>query len=161
MPTKNIPIVGFVAPSGTGKTTLLRKLVPLLRERGLGVGYLKHTHHSFQIDTPGKDSYEIAEAGAAQVMVASSAGWALMDQRPAATMDLADAEPADYAARFDVDALDLLLVEGFHRSHYPKIEVHRASSGKPPMYPDDGDIIAVATDRRLPGDAHPPELPID
>jgi molybdopterin-guanine dinucleotide biosynthesis protein B len=77
-------MVGFVAPSGTGKTTLLRKLVPLLRERGLRVGYLKHAHHAFQLDTPGKDSYELAEAGAAQVMLASAAGWALMDHRPAA-----------------------------------------------------------------------------
>jgi molybdopterin-guanine dinucleotide biosynthesis protein B len=158
---KPIPMVGFVAPSGTGKTTLLRKLVPLLRERGLSVGYLKHTHHAFQLDTPGKDSYEVAEAGAAQVMLASASGWALMDHRAAAVADLADADLIEFAARFDAEQLDLLLVEGFHRSRYPKIEVHRSSNGKAPMYPQDTDIIAVVTDTRLPGDEHPPELPID
>ena len=159
IPTKPIPMVGFVAPSGTGKTTLLRKLVPLLRERGLRVGYLKHTHHAFEIDTPGKDSYQIAEAGAAQVMLASAAGWALMDHRPAAVADLVDADPAEFAARFDAKQLDLLLVEGFHRSRYPKIEVYRSTSGSAPMYPQDADIIAVVTDAQLSGDEHPPELP--
>ena len=161
MLSRNLPIVGFVAPSGTGKTTLLRKLVPALRERGVRVGYLKHTHHAFQIDTPGKDSYEIAEAGAEQVMLASTAGWALIDRRPASVADLADADLANFSERFDADWLDLLLVEGFHRSRYPKIEVHRFTSGKVPMYPQDTDIIAVVTDTHLPGDEHPPELPID
>ena len=161
MPSRNIPIVGFVAPSGTGKTTLLRKLVPALAERGVRVGYLKHTHHAFQIDTPGKDSYEIAEAGADQVMLASTAGWALIDRRPASVSDLADADLADFSARFDADRLDLLLVEGFHRSRFPKIEVYRLNSGKAPMYPQDNDIIAVVTDTRLSGDEHPPELPIE
>jgi molybdopterin-guanine dinucleotide biosynthesis protein MobB len=125
------------------------------------VGYLKHTHHAFQIDTPGKDSYEIAEAGAEQVMLASTAGWALIDRRPASVADLADADLANFSERFDADWLDLLLVEGFHRSRYPKIEVHRFTSGKVPMYPQDTDIIAVVTDTHLPGDEHPPELPID
>lgn len=160
MPSSNLPIVGFVAPSGTGKTTLLRKLVPALRERGVRVGYLKHTHHAFQIDTPGKDSYEIAEAGADQVMLASTTGWALIDRRPASVADLSAADLADFSARFDADGLDLLLVEGFHRSRYPKIEVHRSASGKAPMYPKDADIIAVVTDASLSGDEHPPELPI-
>lgn len=161
MPNRPLPMVGFVAPSGTGKTTLLRKLVPALRERGVRVGYLKHTHHAFQIDTPGKDSYEIAEAGADQVMLASTRGWALIDRRPAPVTDLADADLADFSARFDADRLDLLLVEGFHRSRYPKIEVHRSSSGQGLMYPRDKDIIAVATDTDLAGDEHPPALPID
>ncbi len=154
-------MVGFVAPSGTGKTTLLRKLVPVLRERGVHLGYLKHTHHAFQIDTPGKDSYEVAEAGAEQVMLASTAGWALIDRRPASVADLVDADLAEFSARFDADLLDLLLVEGFHRSRYPKIEVHRSTNGKAPMYPDDADIIAVVTDTTLPGDEHPPALSIE
>ena len=155
-----IPILGFVGPSGTGKTTLLRKLVPLLGERGLRLGYLKHTHHGFQIDTPGKDSYEVAAAGAAQVMLASNAGWALLDQHPAATEDIAHADLYEYVARFDAARLDLILVEGFHRSRYPKIEIHRATHGKAPLYPEDDDIIAVATDSRLAGDEHPLELPL-
>ena len=156
-----IPTIGFVAPSGTGKTTLLRKLVPVLRERGLRVGYLKHTHHEFQLDTPGKDSYEIGAAGAAQVMLASTSGWALLDHRPAPAADLADADLAAYAARFDAGGLDLLLVEGFHPASYAKIEVYRSASGKEPMYPGDPDIIAVATDTPLSGDDHPPVLPLD
>jgi molybdopterin-guanine dinucleotide biosynthesis protein B len=156
MTNRKLPTLGFVAPSGTGKTTLLRKLVPLLRERGLRVAYLKHTHHDVQLDTPGKDSFEIAEAGAEQVMLASSDGWTLMDRRATGEPDL-----PRLAARFDAAGLDLLLVEGFHYLHYPKIEVHRSSSGKAPLYPDDRDILAVVTDSRLTGEEHPPELPID
>jgi len=94
-------------------------------------------------------------------MLASATGWALIDHRPAAGADLADADLAEFAARFDADQLDLLLVEGFHRSRYPKIEVHRATNGEAPWYRQDSDIIAVVTDTRLPGDGHPPELPID
>lgn len=158
--SRTIPMVGVVAPSGTGKTTLLRKLVPLLRERGLRVGYLKHTHHGYQLDTPGKDSHLLAEAGAAQVMLAAAGGWALMDYQPAAETDLADADLARFAARFDAERLDLLLVEGFHRSRYPKIELYRATGGKAPIYPQDPDIIAVVTDTPLPDGEHPPELPL-
>jgi molybdopterin-guanine dinucleotide biosynthesis protein B len=156
MANRPLPMIGFVAPSGTGKTTLLRKLVPVLRERGLRLAYLKHTHHAVELDTPGKDSFEIAGAGAEQVMLASNGGWTLMDRR-------ADGEPnlQQLAAQFDAAALDLLLVEGFHHSRYPKIEVYRSTSGKPPLYPDDGDIIAVVTDSQLPGSEHPLELPIE
>ena len=156
MANKTLPVVGFVAPSGTGKTTLLRKLVPVLRERGLRIGYLKHTHHDPDLDTAGKDSDELARAGAAQVMLASPSGWALLDHRAAAVED-----PYVSAAQFDADGLDLLLVEGFHRARYPKIEVYRSASGKPPMYPADADIVAVVADTPLPGDEHPPELPIE
>ncbi|MCF7989637.1 MAG: molybdopterin-guanine dinucleotide biosynthesis protein B [Thiohalocapsa sp.] len=156
MTDKAIPMVGFVAPSGTGKTTLLRKLVPVLRGRGLRVGYLKHTHHDVDVDTPGKDSHAIGEAGAEQVMIASPGGWALMDRRAPAQANL-DA----LVRRFDSDGLDLVLVEGFRDSQYPKIEVHRAGVGEAPLYPTDPAIIAVVTDTGLPGDAHPPILPID
>jgi molybdopterin-guanine dinucleotide biosynthesis protein MobB len=153
MSKRVIPVIGFVAPSGTGKTTLLRKLVPVLREQGLRVGYLKHTHHDFDIDRPGKDSHAIAAAGAAQVMIASARGWALVTPHAAA------ADLRSLVDRFDADGIDLLLVEGFHRDRCPKIEVHRAATGKAPLYPDDDDIIAVVTDSPLPGDA-PPALPI-
>jgi molybdopterin-guanine dinucleotide biosynthesis protein MobB len=153
MSQRVIPVIGFVAPSGTGKTTLLRKLVPVLRERGLGVGYLKHTHHDFDVDRPGKDSHEIADAGADQVMIASDRAWALMTRNTTTT------DPVALTERFDAERIDLLLVEGFHRARYPKIEVHRAATGNPPLYPEDDDIVAVVTDRHLPGEA-PPALPL-
>ncbi len=155
-----IPCVGFVAPSGSGKTTLLRKLVPVLRGRGLRVGYLKHAHHGFDIDHPGKDSFVIRAAGAEQVMVASDQRWALMQETPAGRPGFEELR-ARFDATFARGSLDLLLVEGFHEQHFPKIEVHRGVIGKPPMYPNDPDVIAVATDAPLPGDEHPPELPID
>jgi len=154
MAQRVIPVIGFVAPSGTGKTTLLRKLVPVLRERGLRVGYLKHTHHDFDVDRPGKDSHEIAEAGADQVMIASARAWALM------TRDTNVSDLPALIERFDADVIDLVLVEGFHRSRYPKIEVHRAATGKAPLYPEDEDIVAVVTDSHLRGEA-PPALPIE
>ncbi len=158
MSTPRIPFIGFVAPSGSGKTTLLKKLVPVLRGRGLRVGYLKHAHHTFDLDLPGKDSYEIREAGAQQTLLASSERWALqVENREKGE----DPDLAAMLARFEADRLDLVLVEGFKHAAYPKIEVHRTVVGKPPLYPDDPDIVAVATDRSLPGDDHPPELPVE
>jgi L-fuculose-phosphate aldolase len=158
MSTARVPVIGFVAPSGSGKTTLLKKLVPVLRQRGLRVGYLKHAHHTFDLDVLGKDSYEIREAGAQQTLLASSQRWALQVVKPDKGED-----PVleDMLARFECDRLDLILVEGFKHAAYPKIEVHRTVVGKPPLYPDDPDIIAIATDRALPGESHPPELPVE
>lgn len=154
-----MPVVGVVAASGSGKTTLLQKLVPLLRERGLRVGYLKHSHHPLVIDQPGKDSFEVAAAGAEQVLLAAADGWALMDYAPqrGANGELALAE---LLARFDAARLDLVLVEGYRDEHHPKIEVHRSDAGKAPLYPDDPDIVAVATDVALPQDAGPVALPL-
>jgi len=158
MSTARVPVIGFVAPSGSGKTTLLKKLVPALRKRGLRVGYLKHAHHSFDLDVPGKDSYEIREAGAQQTLLASSQRWALqVEKREKGD----DPVLEDMLARFESDRLDLVLVEGFKHAAYPKIEVHRTVVGKPPLYPEDSDIIAVATDRALPRGSHPPELPVE
>jgi len=147
MSSKAIPVLGFVAPSGTGKTTLLRKLVPVLRKRGLRVGYLKHAHHTFDLDLPGKDSYEIREAGADQTLLASSERWALQVEN---RVRGADPDLVEMLAQFRTGSLDLVLVEGFKHSAYPKIEIYRSVLGKAPLYPEDTDIIAVATDSRLP-----------
>lgn len=153
-----IPVVGFVAPSGSGKTTLLQKLVPVLATRGLRVGYLKHAHHTFDLDVPGKDSYEIRESGARQTLIASRERWALQSEN---TDKGEDPSLSEMLARFDADRLDLILVEGFKHSSYPKIEVHRTAISKSLLYPQDPDVVAVVTDSRLPGEDHPPELPAE
>lgn len=154
-----IPAIGFVAPSGSGKTTLLRKLVPLLRQRGLRIGYLKHAHHGFALDRPGKDSYEVAAAGARQVMLVSGEHWALLSR----SNQRAEDHPAgldSLRARFDADSLDLLLIEGFRGAAVPKIEVFRAAAAKAPLYPQDDGIIAVASDDPLEVRPHPPVVPL-
>lgn len=154
----SVPVVGFVAPSGSGKTSLLRKLVPVLTKRGLRVGYLKHAHHTFDLDVPGKDSYEIRAAGAKQTLLASRERWAMQSE----SADKSEDPPLEeMLARFETERLDLILVEGFKHSNYPKIEVHRAATGKPLLYPEDREVIAVVTDERLPGEEHPPELPLN
>jgi len=137
-----IPLIGFVAPSGTGKTTLIKRLVPLLVARGVRVGYLKHAHHSFDLDVPGKDSYEIRAAGARQTLLASKARWAL--QCEAAEQD-ADPSLEEMLKHFATETLDLILVEGFKHAAYPKIEVHRAT-GEPPRYLGDPHLVAVVSD---------------
>jgi len=151
-----IPVIGFVAPSGSGKTTLLQKLVPVLAKRGLRIGYLKHAHHTFDLDVPGKDSYEIRQAGAKQTLLASKERWALQSEQ---TDKGEDPSLGEMLERFDADRLDLILVEGFKHSAYPKIEIHRRTRGTPLLYPEDSGVIAVITDARLPGENHPPELP--
>ncbi|MTW20006.1 molybdopterin-guanine dinucleotide biosynthesis protein B [Allochromatium palmeri] len=154
----DVPVLGFVAPSGSGKTTLLRRLVAALQAQGLRVGYLKHAHHSFDLDRPGKDSYEIRAAGAAQTLLASRERWALQVEN-----DHKGEDPDLDAmlARFERDRLDLVLVEGFKHARYPKIEVYRAALGQPPLYPDDPEIIALASDDPPPVTPHPPVLPLN
>lgn len=157
MEAGQIPAIGFVAPSGSGKTTLLRKLVPMLRQRGLRIGYLKHAHHGFALDRPGKDSYEVAAAGARQVMLVSGEHWALLSR----ANERAEDHPAGLdalRARFDQGSLDLLLIEGFRAAAVPKIEVFRAATGKTPLYPEDDGICAVVTDDPLPVEPHPSVL---
>ena len=137
-----LPLLGFVAWSGTGKTTLLERLIPLLGQRGLRLGVLKHTHHDFDMDKPGKDSHRLRQAGARQVMAAS-------DRRHALICETPEGEPPLEAllARFDRDQLDLLLIEGFKHRHFPKIELHRGAIGRPLLFPDDPDIVALISDR--------------
>jgi molybdopterin-guanine dinucleotide biosynthesis adapter protein len=136
-------ILGLAGWSGSGKTTLLTALVPLLVARGLTVSTIKHAHHQFDIDRPGKDSWRHRQAGAREVMVASARRWALMHELRGA------AEPAleELAAR--MSPVDLVLVEGFKHHPHPKIEVHRPALGKPLLYPEDPHVIAIAADEPL------------
>ncbi len=135
---------GVVGWSGSGKTTLVVKLLPELIGRGLRVSTMKHTHHNFDIDRPGKDSYEHRRAGAGEVLVASSARWALLHEIRA------NPEP-------DMDELigrmtpcDLVLIEGFKRHCHPKIEVYRAANGKSLLCREDPTVLAVVSDEPLP-----------
>lgn len=139
------PVVGFAAWSGTGKTTLLRRLLPLFASRGLRIGVIKHAHHEFEIDHPGKDSYELRKAGAAQMLVASRRRWALIVETP----DGDDPDLPALVARLHPETLDLVLVEGFKPEAVPKIELHRPVLGRPLLAPDDSTIVAVATDAPL------------
>ncbi len=138
-------VIGLAGWSGAGKTTLLRRLIPVLTLRGLRVSTLKHAHHGFDIDRPGKDSWEHRQAGAEEVLVASATRWALMHELRG------EAEPGLAELLAHMRAVDLVLVEGFKRDAHPKIEVFRAANGKPPMHPDDLSIIAVAADVAFPG----------
>lgn len=139
-----VPVLGFVAPSGTGKTTLLTRLLPLLRAQGLRIGMVKHTHHQFDIDQPGKDSYRLRAAGAQQMMIASRKRWALLYEHPE---QLDEPRLDELLRHLDQDRLDLILVEGFKHEAYDKIELHRAGLGKPCQFPQDPHIVAVASDR--------------
>lgn len=137
-----LPILGFSAFSGTGKTTLLIQLIPLLKLHGLRIGLIKHSHHEFQIDQPGKDSFRLREAGATTVMLSSSHRRAIISEI------LPTREPSldNELKLLDQSQLDLILVEGFKTEQFPKIELHRSSLNKPLLYPGDNNIIAIATD---------------
>ncbi len=149
-----LPLIGFSAFSGTGKTTLLKRLLPILRQRGLRVGVIKHAHHQFDIDHPGKDSHELRMAGANQMLVASRRRMALVSE-----YDSGHPEPTleELLSALDPDQLDLVLVEGFKQAALPKIELHRPSLGKPLLCLRDPQIIAIATDETVP--AAPAALP--
>ena len=139
-----IPVLGFAAYSGTGKTTLLKQLLPLLHQRCIRTAVIKHAHHDFEIDHEGKDSYELRMAGANQVLVGSRKRWALIVE------NLPGDEPglADFINQLDHRNLDLILVEGFKPEIIPKIELIRQGTGYKPFFPADDSIIAVATDSK-------------
>jgi molybdopterin-guanine dinucleotide biosynthesis protein B len=141
----HIPILGFAAFSGTGKTTLLTRLIPVLKTQGLHIGLIKHSHHNFQIDQPGKDSFRLREAGASPVMLVST------HRRAVITEIVPQREPRldDQLQHFDQSGLDLILVEGFKAEQIPKIELHRPSLNKPLLYLNDPNIIAIASDCAL------------
>ncbi len=136
-------VLGLAGWSGSGKTTLMVALIPLLRARGLRVSTIKHAHHRFDVDQPGKDSWRHREAGAEEVMIASSQRFALMHELRGAP------EPALPELLERMSPVDLVLVEGFKQEGHAKIEVHRAANGKPPLFPDDPAVIAVATDEAM------------
>lgn len=142
----NTPVLGISAASGTGKTTLLRAVIPLLVARGIRVGCIKHTHHPFEIDRPGKDSFELRAAGASQMLLGAPGRFALMVERN----DGHDAGLPELLARLDVDALDLILVEGFRIERLAKLLVHREELGPLPVEVDDPAILAVATNAVAP-----------
>ncbi|EJO4029737.1 bifunctional molybdopterin-guanine dinucleotide biosynthesis adaptor protein MobB/molybdopterin molybdotransferase MoeA [Vibrio cholerae] len=140
----NLPLLGFAAYSGTGKTTLLEALLPKLTAAGLRIGLLKHAHHDFDVDKPGKDSYRLRKAGASQMLIASRNRHALMTETPDAEAEF------DYLlTQFDAEKLDVILVEGCKNIAFPKIELHRAEVGKPWLYPHDENIIAIAADEAV------------
>ncbi len=133
-------LMGLAGWSGAGKTTLMTRLIPAFAARGVSVSTLKHAHHAFDIDRPGKDSYEHRAAGARQVLVASSKRWALMTE-------LRDApEPPLRDLLAQLAPVDLVIVEGFKRDIHPKIEVHRSANAKPWLHPEDPHIAAIAAD---------------
>jgi len=136
-------IFGLAGWSGSGKTTLLTGLIPELVARGFTVSTIKHAHHEFDIDRPGKDSWRHREAGASEVMVASSRRWALMHELRGGP------EPTLEELVERMRPVDLLLVEGWKRHPHPKIEVHRPSLGKKLLYPDDPHVVAIAADEPL------------
>ncbi len=139
---KQPPILGFAAYSGTGKTTLISKVIPLLGASGVRVGVIKHAHHTFEIDHPGKDSYELRKAGAAQMLVASRHRWALVvDEEHGEDPCLDKLIP-----KLDIRVIDLILVEGFKHSSIPKIEIYRQNIRRPLQCLKDSSIIAVAAD---------------
>ena len=138
-------IVGLAGWSGSGKTTLITKLIPCLLSRGVRVSTLKHAHHGFDLDRPGKDSFMHRTAGATEVIISSAKRWAILHE-------LREAKPEwDMAALVaKMSPVDLVLVEGFKRDAFPKLEIHRIANGKPLLYPQDSHIVAVASDSALP-----------
>jgi molybdopterin-guanine dinucleotide biosynthesis protein B len=147
-------VIGLAGWSGSGKTTLMMRLLPELIGRGLTVSTMKHAHHNFDIDQPGKDSYVHRSAGATEVVVASVNRWALMHENRGAP------EPSAAELIRHMTPVDLLIIEGFKREPHPKIEVYRQANGKPLIHPDDPHIVAVASDTELPQVALP-VLPLD
>lgn len=138
-------IIGLAGWSGSGKTTLITKLIPCLLARGVRVSTLKHAHHGFDLDKPGKDSFMHRAAGATEVIISSAKRWAILHE-------LRAEEPEwDMAALVaKMSPVDLVLVEGFKRDAFPKLEIHRIANGKPLLYRQDPHIVAVASDSALP-----------
>ena len=146
-------VIGIAGYSGSGKTTLIEKVIPVLVRAGLRVSLIKHAHHEFDVDQPGKDSYRHRHAGCAEVLVSSSTRWALMHELRGAR------EPTLQEQLRQLSPCDLVIVEGFKAEAVPKVEVHRRDSRTPLLYPDDANIVAVATDEPL--DTTLPQLDVN
>jgi molybdopterin-guanine dinucleotide biosynthesis protein B len=136
-------VFGFAGWSGSGKTTLIEKLIPRFADAGLRVSLIKHAHHTFDVDQPGKDSYRHRHAGAAEVLVTSSRRWVLMHELRGA------AEPAFEEQMKHLSPCDIVIVEGFKHAAIPKLEVWRRETGEPLIHPNDPHIVAVASDTRV------------
>ena len=137
-------VIGLTGLSGSGKTTLVVRLVPELVRRGYRVSTMKHAHHAFDVDRPGKDSYRHREAGATEVLVASAARWALMHEQRG------ELEASAAELMRHMTPVDLLIVEGFKREDHDKLEIHRRETGQPLIYPGDPHVVAVLSDEPLP-----------
>lgn len=137
-------VIGLAGWSGSGKTTLITKVIPVLAGRGLKIATVKHAHHDFDVDQPGKDSWLHRAAGASEVMVASSRRWALIHELHGAS------EPPLVDILAKLSPVDLVIVEGFKRHAHPKLEVFRAAVNKPLLHPEDDCIVAIASDGPLP-----------
>jgi molybdopterin-guanine dinucleotide biosynthesis adapter protein len=138
-------IIGLAGWSGSGKTTLLARVIPVLKARGLSVSTVKHAHHGFDIDIPGKDSHTHRQAGASEVFVSSSGRWAHIHELRG------EEEPKLREILTRLAPVDLVVVEGYKRHSHPKLEVYRAAVGKPLLHPDDNCIVALASDAEVPG----------
>jgi molybdopterin-guanine dinucleotide biosynthesis protein B len=136
-------VIGMAGWSGAGKTTLLARLIPYFTGEGLRVSVIKHAHHSFDVDVPGKDSWVHRQSGAAEVLVSSGKRWALMHELRGAS------EPRLPELLAKMSRVDLVIIEGFKSEPHRKIEVHRLANGKPALFPDDPGIVGIATDTTL------------
>ena len=136
-------VFGFAGYSGSGKTTLIEQLIPYFTARGLRLALIKHAHHDFDIDQPGKDSFRHRKAGAGEVLITSDQRWALMHE----LRGVPEPDLATHLAR--LSPCDLVLVEGYKHAAIPKLEIHRAGNGKPLLFSQDPHIIAIATDTRI------------
>jgi molybdopterin-guanine dinucleotide biosynthesis protein MobB len=158
MMNSELPIIGFSAYSGTGKTTLIKQVIPLLKSKGLKIAVIKHAHHHFDLDRPGKDSYELRKSGADHTIICTTT-------RMAAISEFAhpDEEPSlqEIVDTLDASKFDILLVEGYKDLAFAKIELHRAALGKPYLYPQDTTIIALACDAASPDALSIPVLDIN
>ena len=150
IPNIGIPVIGICAAgSNAGKTTLITQLIPALAQKSIRTSVIKHAHHRFDIDHPGKDSYQIREAGAVQTLVASNLRWALMTERQRTSDKDVELDLAELLTQIDIRYADLILVEGFKSAAIPKIEVYRAGMDLPLLAPNDPNIIAVASDTAI------------
>jgi molybdopterin-guanine dinucleotide biosynthesis protein B len=146
-------VFGFAGFSGSGKTTLIEKLIPLLVAQGIKVSLIKHAHHDFEVDQPGKDSWRHRKAGCSEVLVSSAQRWALMHELRG------EPEPDLQQHLRHLSPCDLVLVEGFKKEPIPKLEIHRPALGKPLLYPEDNHIVAIASD--VPLEAALPRFDLD
>jgi molybdopterin-guanine dinucleotide biosynthesis protein B len=145
-------VIGIAGYSGSGKTTLIEKVIPLLVAEGLRVSLIKHAHHEFDVDTPGKDSYRHRHAGCTEVLVSSPRRWALMHETRGAP------EPSLQEQLKRFSPCDVVIVEGYKSEPIPKIEVHRRDARAPLLHPDDPQVVAIATDEPL--ETSLPQLPL-